>query len=584
MPSLALMDVVEQLKLAIWIASLALTTFIVLAVLVWHPRLESLFPSWALRLSFLFLSLWLILLVLSFSFIYFLPSPPQGTKFLWYMNEETSVASVVTTMPLFLAATLCLAFILPSGKLSRLEWLYWFVLCLSFTIMALIEFVITPSELFWIPKRGDLFRPIGVLLAGSTLFMILRNNTAMRRLYLTALLAGMAVWTTGAIVIDDFYFRDSYPLGPLEETLELIGVLVTFLGIAGLATSVAQTLSVKRTIMTTCALLVVLLSGAVINYRYTLIVPHQNWDLPFVSRTYFEEILYAKRMDATIEDTLALTGWSYDLPQPGGAADFRLWLHATRRPDYPFGLAVQLLDQANGSVLAAVDKLSFDGDDKRSPERVKWPAGRFYTRSQAVELTLPADLPVNHAFWLTLSFWEYEGNVAIRPLPVDSSDYPLLGETHVILDEVVFPETVACASLAEAPGRFANGFVLQAASIPGRAQAGGELAVSFTWCAERDGSEDLIQFLHFFHAESGAYQVVDQMPLGARLPTRLWYAGLQSDETWQFTLPADLQAGRYSIFSGLYRSADLQRLDVTLANGTQPADARILLGSILVDG
>ena len=74
------------------------------------------------------------------------------------------------------------------------------------------------------------------------------------------------------------------------------------------------------------------------------------------------------------------------------------------------------------------------------------------------------------------------------------------------------------------------------------------------------------------------------MPLGLRLPTRLWYEGLRSSEVWQFTLPADLQPGRYSIYSGLYRLSDLQRLGVTLADGAQPADARIPLGTILIEG
>ena len=196
---------------------------------------------------------------------------------------------------------------------------------------------------------------------------------------------------------------------------------------------------------------------------------------------------------------------------------------------------------------------------------------------------MPEDIPTNRALWLALSFWKIEEN-EFNLLPVGFSDYPLLGDTHVILDELVLPETVASASLADAPGRFANGFVLQAASIPGRAQAGEELEVTFRWGAESAGSEDWTQFLHFEHDESGSFWNEDQMPLGLRLPTRLWYEGLRSSEVWQFTLPADLQPGRYSIYSGLYRLSDLQRLGVTLADGAQPADARIPLGTILIEG
>ena len=95
-------------------------------------------------------------------------------------------------------------------------------------------------------------------------------------------------------------------------------------------------------------------------------------------------------------------------------------------------------------MIAAADKMSWDGRDAQ-----KWRPGRQFTRSQIVELALPAELPVNRAFWLTLSFWEYEGNVAIRPLPVGSQRSPACWvKPYIILDEVVLP-----ATCARAPGR-----------------------------------------------------------------------------------------------------------------------------------
>ena len=163
-------------------------------------------------------------------------------------------------------------------------------------------------------------------------------------------------------------------------------------------------------------------------------------------------------------------------------------------------------------------------------------------------------------------------------MPVTHSDRPLLADTHIILDEFVLPDPVASAVPDDALARFGNGFALQAASIPERAQAGAELEVVFRWGSDSAGSEDWTQFLHLVHEESGSLWNVDQMPLGLRLPTRLWYAGLQASEAWRFTLPADLQPGQYAIYSGLYRLSDMQRLGVTLADGAQPADARILLG------
>ena len=387
----------------------------------------------------------------------------------------------------------------------------------------------------------------------------------------------MGVWGLGALVVDNIHLNNSARvIVSLEETLETLGILVALAGVAGYAAAVVSSARTGRIVIVTGMLLFILMTGELVNARYGAEIEK----FVYLYRTQVEERLFARRILADIDDqALTLTGWQFNFPKAGESSTMRLWLHASSSLVDGFGIAVQLLDQESEAVIAAADKMSWNG---RNTE--KWQPGRQFTRSQAVKLTLPADPPVNRALWLTLSFWEYEGNVAIRPLPVDSSDYPLLGETHVILDELVFPETVASTSQEASPGRFANGFVLQAASFPGRAQAGEELEVTFRWGTDSAGSEDWTQFLHLVHEESGSLWNVDQMPLGLRLPTHLWYAGLQASEAWRFTLPADLQPGRYAIYSGLYRLSDLQRLSVTLADGTQPADARIPLGTILIEG
>ncbi len=105
-----------------------------------------------------------------------------------------------------------------------------------------------------------------------------------------------------------------------------------------------------------------------------------------------------------------------------------------------------------------------------------------------------------------------------------------------------------------------------------------------TWETTADGEEDWVQFLHFVHEETGALWNHDQQPLGARLPTRLWYEGLRDTETWQITIPEDLAPGRYAVYTGLYRLSDLARLPVTDADGKPLPDARVPMGSIAISG
>ena len=92
-----------------------------------------------------------------------------------------------------------------------------------------------------------------------------------------------------------------------------------------------------------------------------------------------------------------------------------------------------------------------------------------------------------------------------------------------------------------------------------------------------------MQFLHFVNEENGTLWNHDQQPLGSRLPTRLWYRGLADTETWQVPVPADLEPGKYRVFTGLYRAGDQQRVPAVDADGTPFVDARVPLGVLTIE-
>ena len=102
--------------------------------------------------------------------------------------------------------------------------------------------------------------------------------------------------------------------------------------------------------------------------------------------------------------------------------------------------------------------------------------------------------------------------------------------------------------------------------------------------SDKANREEYVQFLHFRHEENGAWWVYDQQPLGARLPTRLWYEGLVDSTLWEIPLPVDLALGRYSVVTGLYRTRDLERLPVSAsADGTPFLDARVPLDMLTIE-
>ena len=199
----------------------------------------------------------------------------------------------------------------------------------------------------------------------------------------------------------------------------------------------------------------------------------------------------------------------------------------------------------------------------------------------ATELIIPPTTAANRALWLILTFWRNEDGDYVRQSVVQS-DLPLLSDSQVILGEFVLPASSAAPSAALL-ARFDNRFILTAASLPERASAGADLPITFGWRSETEGREDLAQFLHLGHTESGEWWVYDQPPLGARLPTRLWYSGMADTETWAAPLPVDLAPGTYAVYTGLYRQSDKERLPAAGADGKQFPDARVPVGKLTVE-
>ncbi len=208
-----------------------------------------------------------------------------------------------------------------------------------------------------------------------------------------------------------------------------------------------------------------------------------------------------------------------------------------------------------------------------------WIFGARYTPvyRQPIHMRYRRSLPANRAHWVVLAAADLKGLLAVQ-----DSDLRQLNDKQVILGEFVVP-----APLPEPPATalatFDAGFALIDIELPDSAQPGDSLPVDITWHSDAEGSQDYTQFLHFVHEETGVQWGYDQPPLGARLPTRLWYAGLLDTETWPVTVPDDIAPGVYAIYSGLYHSRDMQRLTARDADGMPFADARVPLGKILIE-
>ncbi|MCE2490885.1 MAG: hypothetical protein J4G17_13065 [Anaerolineae bacterium] len=158
----------------------------------------------------------------------------------------------------------------------------------------------------------------------------------------------------------------------------------------------------------------------------------------------------------------------------------------------------------------------------------------------------------------------------------------MANERQVILGEMVLRSSAA-NNVTRPLAVFDKGFSLNPIAIPASARPGDSLEIPVGWSSSVDGREDHVQFLHFIHETNGTWWNHDQPPLGLRLPTRLWYSGLTDSETWRLTLPADLAPGRYAVSTGLYRSSDRMRMPVRDPDGQLLAEARVPLGTIVIE-
>ena len=241
------------------------------------------------------------------------------------------------------------------------------------------------------------------------------------------------------------------------------------------------------------------------------------------------------------------------------------------------GYSINIIDQESSVSIASINK-----HINRRYEVIPKYGGLWPLHRQKIDIDLPSQAPANRALWAVLTLWQEQNGHYIRQ-KVLSSDHQLLSETQVVLGEFVI-EAPSSAPSADPIAFFDSGFSLDKVNLPDRARAGEDLALEFSWRSDAQGDVDHAQFLHLGHVESGEWFVYDRQPLGARLPTRLWYSGLADSETWQVPLPDDLAPGRYDVFTGLYRVSDKERVPVTDADGRPWLDNRVALGSLAIDG
>ncbi|MCY4061395.1 MAG: hypothetical protein OXG53_03390 [Chloroflexi bacterium] len=494
---------------------------------------------------------------------------------LWHLDLEWNIPSIFSSAQLALIGGLALATAWAYREGGVVQRVYFAALAVIFIILGLEEFFAWKESITETAWRMNYF------ILGAAVIIVTTLVTAYspkdERGPLIILLFGLAIMAIGGGIIDMlpevcgdigilrldgcFYFYRSP-----EEIVEILGAWVVLLALLCRLSRGRATLSPR---------------GWWLLHFFPLV-----WILLLVRYSpvnSFEVQPPAQRASVLFESNAQLHGFQTDgrgLP----AIAFMFLPYDIELEQ--LGFSVHLVDQVSGESVASREVYAHR-------RYAVWPGGRGYepVYAQAIDLHIPPAAPVNRALWIVLTHWRETGGQFL-PQAVDASDLRLLNETQVVLGELAL-RAEATRSTSSPIAVFENGFTLNQVQIPERAQAGSTVNFSFDWETERHGREDYSQFLHFVPAspseageagasENGQWWGFDQLPLGARLPTRLWYSGLQDGETWEVPIPADVAAGKYALFTGLYRLSDLVRLEASDKNGRPYVDDRVPLGFLMI--
>ena len=520
----------------------------------------------AARLASLMLLAQLLVVVLALE----VNATSQYDRWLWDLHEEWNVPATLASTQLAMVGGVALMTAWLAGARPARDRVYLAATGCVFIFLGLDEYLalhefVAGWELYYIA--------LGLAVVAATL-AVARRSPRRTWIWHGCLLFGLALSVLGAMAFNaippacdslgplpvdgclEFYFQ--------EECLELLGIWFTLVAMLGHFSDSAERPR-RFAKMLLFALPVLWILVLLLNS----LIPR------------LELRLFAQPAAVQYESGIALRG--YTLRHLGASTRARLYVSAQQRELLGLGYSIHLVDQVSGESVASLDEWS-------DRQHGFWIFGPGYSAvlGQWMQVQWSPEAPANRALSVVLTLWRKKGG-GFQPYEIRSSDQQTLNDAQVVLGELVMladsvaTETAVSITHAAPLAVFDNGFALAAVDMPARAQAGDSLSITFAWRSNVDNGEDYVQFLHLRNTASGEWFVYDQQPLGARLPTRLWYSGLADSETWQAPLPAELAPGQYTVFTGLYRVRDQVRLPARAANGEPWLDARVRLGALTIE-
>ena len=110
---------------------------------------------------------------------------------------------------------------------------------------------------------------------------------------------------------------------------------------------------------------------------------------------------------------------------------------------------------------------------------------------------------------------------------------------------------------------------------------GDSLPLMLFWQAQARMTEDYQVFVHLMGPDGQSIAQGDKSPLDGDWPTSAWEPGQTFADRYTLAIPGGTPPGRYTLWAGMYRLADLTRLPLSGA-GFEGQDNALLLGEVVV--
>ncbi|MAS32647.1 MAG: hypothetical protein CL610_01495 [Anaerolineaceae bacterium] len=484
-----------------------------------------------------------------------------NTTVWWFFNvnfEQNLISSYSALLLLstgILALFVALGRFAASNRLLAMVWLLWGVVYLflcydeSYTFHEFFK-----HWKFYFSGLGGVM----VLAALYGLWADVKNRT----LYLL-MMFGLGITAGGGLLLDD-RVSDSFLI---EELLELAG---TTLVLAATYTTLRRTadsywMRARKVLFIASPiwLIVLFLVGF--------------WPLPMLEARLLAQPVQVDYLDGA----LSLVAYQTEdrTYRPGDWVKVSLYWQANRPLDDNYAQSIRLLRPPYGEVAAQTDMLL---GPPNQPTTNVWPEGFIFKKTLYIKSTDMLTAPVS--YWLSLNVWrapwddEQEDNMLL----VSRTDKDLLLPDTAVLERISFtsteqlpPAPLAADYQFDKPIRL-TGYDLPAIVVPG------QITLRFWWQTDAPVNDDLVQFLHLQHTETGHYEVIDHPPLLETFPTSGWPDNFHAIGEWTAQEIGDLPAGQYDVYTGLYDQNSQQRIPARNGNNEYVPDHRIHLGQMTV--